>query len=365
MKINLIDPGLSNKAGHHRDVDLKVAIELINLGHDVTIFSHEDFTQDEAINKKIEINPIFSIQPYSNLKKDPFTGEIDEFNILSNIYSQELQRVPSADLFIVPTMFSFLLNAFAIAKIQIPIAACIHFAPDFFNIRTGEFRWRRAFQNAKDSLVMNLGGLERATFCDYLPLTFNKKFNIFPIPYDGNQLHEEKNKIETVGFFGHQRDEKGRKLLKPLINFLASKNINVVIHDSSSRIKFDLPNVKHLGFVENLANEISQCDLVVLPYKKEEYRQKGSGILYQALASGIPVLVPFNTTLAAHVEETESGIVFFDHNPKSIIEAFLIAENRYKEISENASIAAQNWSQKHGIINFVKSFIEESNFSRC
>ena len=150
-----------------------------------------------------------------------------------------------------------------------------------------------------------------------------------------------------------------------MINFLASKSVNVVIHDSSSSIRFDLPNVKYLSFVEDLANEISQCDLIVLPYKKEEYTQKGSGILYQALASGIPVLVPFNTSLAAHVEETESGIAFFDHNPKSIIEAFLIAESRYKEISKNASITALKWSQMHGIKNFVKSFIEESNFSKC
>lgn len=365
MKINLIDPGLSHKAGHHHDIDLRIASELINLGHEITIYSNLMYIQDEKLNKGIKIIPIFSISPYSNLKQDPFTGELDEFINFSNVYSQELKKISPADMIIVPTMFSFLLNAFAIAKIKTPISACIHFGPDFHNVSNGKLRWRLAFRNAKDFLVINIGGLEKINYYDYLPLTFNKKFNIFPLPHDGSLLHVEKNKIETVGFFGHQRGEKGMSLLKPLINFLISKNINIIFHDSSNSIKFDHPNVNCLGFVENLANEISKCDLILLPYMQEEYTHKGSGILYEALASGVPALVPFNTTLAEHIEESGSGIIFFDNNIDGITKAFDIAAASYSDIKKNASTASKKYSQKHGIKNFVRSFIEPSNFYKC
>jgi glycosyltransferase involved in cell wall biosynthesis len=365
MKINLIDPGLRNQEGHHYDIDKRVALELINLGHEVTIFSHHAFVLNDELKNTIKIIPIFSLSPYSNLKQDHITGELDEFRNFSNIYSEELKKTSSADMIIAPTMFSFLLNAFAIAKIKTPISACIHFGPDFRNISNGKLRWRLAFRNAKDFLFINIGSLEKINYYDYLPLTYNKKFNIFPKPYDGNYPRQEKNKIETVGFFGHQRGEKGMNLLQPLINFLIAKNIKIIFHDSSNNIKFDHPNINCLGFVENLTNEISKCDLIILPYLQEEYSHRGSGILYEAIASAVPAIVPFNTTLGVHIEESGSGIVFFDYSPKSIIEAFNIAETRYKDISNNASIASKKWSQKHGIKNFVKSFIKESNFSHC
>lgn len=366
MKINLIDPGLVSRVGHHHDIDLRVANELTNLNHEVTIFSHIKYVPGEALNKKLKIIPIFSADPYGRLlKADPYTGEFDEFIRFSKIYSDELKKLPVADLIIVPTMFSFLLNAFALIKTQTPIAACIMFGPDFKNINNGKLRWRIAFRNAKNSLVINIGGLEKVSYYDYLPLTFNRKFHVFPVPYDGSQLYEEKNKIETVGFFGHQRDEKGIRLLESLIKFLASKNINIILHDSSSSIKLNHPKVTALNFVENLSDEIAKCDLIFLAYNQEAYTNKGSGILYESIASGVPVLVPFNTTLAKHVEETGAGVTFYENNIESICEAFEISQATYGDIKKNASVASKKWKQIHGVKNFVKFLIDPSNFNKC
>ncbi len=365
MKINLIDPGLVGKAGHHQDIDFRIAHELMNLNHDVTIFSNRNYINDETLNKKINVVPIFSISPYSIFKKDPYTGELDEFISFTQIYSQELQKIPVADLIIVPTMFSFLLNAFGVNKTKIPIAACIHFGPDFKNINNGKLRWRIAFRNAKGSLLMNMGGLEKVNYYDYLPLTFNKKFHVFPIPHEGSQSSEEKNKIETVGFFGDQRGEKGTGLLEPLIKFLVSKNIHIILHDSSSKIRANHPSVTVINYVESLANEIAKCDLVILPYDQKEYSHKGSGILYEAIASGVPALVPFNTTLAKHVEETGAGVSFFDNDIESIYEAFETLQSTYGDIKKNACVASKKWKQVHGIKNFVKSLIDPTNFNQC
>lgn len=361
MKINLIDPAFQHKAGHHFDINLRVAIELTNLNHDVTIYSNNEYIQDEEL-KNINIIPIFSISPYRILDKNTLANELKDFINLSNTYCQELKNISSADLIVVPTMFSYLLNAFAISKIKIPIAACFHFAPDFKNINSGKLLWLNAFRNARDNLSVNFGSLEEITRYQFLPLTFSKNFHKFPIPYDGVQPYEKKNKVETVGFFGQQRDEKGMRIITPLINFLVSKNISVILHDSSQKIKFNHSKVKCVNFVENLCDEISRCDLIILPYQQDEYRDRGSGILYMALASGIPVLVPSDTTLSKYIEFYKSGIIFHDNRIENLIYAFEIAQATYKMIKKNAFFASQSWAKENGTKKFVKFITDQSNF---
>jgi glycosyltransferase involved in cell wall biosynthesis len=365
MKINLIDPGLENKAGHHFDLNLTIANELLNLNHEVSIYSNNNFAEEKYLNKKIKIIPTFSLSPYSELKEDPFTGEIDEFNQFSNTYSQELLKIPEADLVVVPTIFSFLLNAFALIKMKTPIAACIHFGPDFYNLNDGNIRWRLAFRNAKDSLILNLGGLERVNHDDYLPITLNKRFNVFPLPYDGSPGVSKKSKIEVVGFFGAQRGEKGIGFFMPLINYLISKDIHIIFHDSSGRIKLNHPKVRYLNFVENISSEMAKCDLIFLPYNKENYMHKGSGILYESLATGLPVIVPSGTTLAEHVKLIGSGITFSNLTLASMIEAFELAQLSYQQLLENATKNAENWNQRHGIKKFIKALMDPDNFFDC
>jgi len=365
MKINLIDPSLTDKSGHPYDLNLRIADELLRHNHEVSIYSNNRFIDDRALNEKVKITPVFSLSPYQNLQEDPYTGELDEFIKYSSVYSQELQKIPNADLIIVPTMFSFLLNAFALIKMKTSIAACIHFGPDFNNLNNGSLRWRLAFRNAKNTLHLNLGGLEKVNYEDYLPITFNEKFNLFPLPYDGSCCVSQKSKIEVVGFFGHQRGEKGVGFFMPLINYLVSKNINIIFHDSSANIKINHPKVKYLNYVENISSEIAKCDLIFLPYKRENYSHKGSGILYESFATGVPVIVPSDTTLSEHVNLTGSGVTFSGHTIESMIDAFEAAQISYPKLLKNAVKNSGTWGQRHGIKNFVKAIIEPNNFFDC
>ena len=92
MKINLIDPGLSHKAGHHYDIDLRIASELINLGHEITIYSNLKYIQDGKLSKGIKIVPIFSISPYIKLKRDRITGDFDDFFYFLMFIVKSLRR---------------------------------------------------------------------------------------------------------------------------------------------------------------------------------------------------------------------------------------------------------------------------------
>jgi hypothetical protein len=239
MKINLIDPALRNKVGHHYDLDLKIANELLDQGHEVIIYSNHSFIKDSTVKTRIKIIPTFSKSPYDTFNLNSATNQSDEFKNFSNLYASELKKVLPAELIIVPTMFSFLLNSFTAIKTKTPIAACIMRGPELLNLKNSSISWRIAFDNAQDKLLLNLGGLESISCDDYLPLIRNKKFNIFPLPYDGLLLNKPKIKIQTVGFFGHQRIGKGLIFFKPLIEYLISKNLSITFHDSSNKIIFN------------------------------------------------------------------------------------------------------------------------------
>jgi glycosyltransferase involved in cell wall biosynthesis len=249
---------------------------------------------------------------------------------------------------------------------KIPIAACLHVGPYYYKLSNGGLRWRLAFRNGKNNLLLNLGGIEKVNYEDYLPITFNQKFNIFPVPYDGSVVTSRNSKIETVGFFGDQkRGEKGVDFFEPLINYLVSRNINIIFHDSSGDIKCNHPNIKYLNFVENIASEIAKCDLIFLPYKKENYIHRGSGILLESLATGVPVIVPSDTTLSERIKITGSGVTFSHNNLESLIESFELAQISYSKLLQNAAKNSETWPQSHGIKHFVKALIEPNNFYHC
>ena len=363
MKINLIDPGLISKKGHHHDLDLRIINQLISQNHEVILYSHKDYVTNDD-KDHIKVIPLFSINPYDNFKEDPFTGELDEFIYLSNIYSQELNQIGNADLILAPTLFSFLLNALALLKSKKPIAGCVHFGPDFQNINNGKLRWRVAFRNAADNnLSLNIGGLEKVTVHDYLPITMNKKFHLFPLPYDGSPIVRKKTELKTIGFFGHQRGEKGFKLFEPLIKYLINEKKNIIFHDSGCSLSFNHPMVRNINFVKDISVEIAKCDLVLLPYSHDEYKNKGSGILWESLATGIPTIVPSDCTLAEHIKDTGAGITFSDSkNIESIFDAFKRAELTFEHIAQNSFIASQNWRKTHGIKNFITDFLNTNHF---
>ena len=358
-----MDPGLSRFAGHHFDIDLKVAQRLVADGHDVCVYARkgadaEVMTLLEAV---APTRQLFRMGAYDDPKRlDPIAGDLLLYERATTVLAEDLAQAREADLWLWPSIFASHLNACAAARRGVPVAGCVHTEPEPSVGSISPLLWRHAFLNAKRrGLPLRIGGIEPEHRHAYLPLTAEERFETLPIPHEGKPVAEPRAALRTIGFLGHQRGEKGAGMVPELARLLIEDGFRVVAQDSGGKLRIpDHPSVVKLGYVKDITDAILQCDLVVLPYTPQRYRIKGSGILWESLASGIPVVAPFATAPGNWIEQTGAGTLFTHGTEESIREAVLRARANYPQIAAAAFAASREWPRTHGVGHFIREMIK-------
>ena len=103
MKINLMDPGLIGLQGHHFDINLRVARQLVADGHHVHVYASKFASEvvSQAFIPLAKFTPQFQSGPYQRPKSiDPVAGELLVYTQQSAILAQELRRTDAADLWL-------------------------------------------------------------------------------------------------------------------------------------------------------------------------------------------------------------------------------------------------------------------------
>ena len=147
------------------------------------------------------------------------------------------------------------------------------------------------------------------------------KFYTLPVPHTIPKPKEKKlNGKIIISYLGDARSEKGYQYLPHIVQDLWE---DYLINDKASFViqsNFNLPEgeaaavvaknqLEFLPFskiklIENPLNLeeyrklLSNSDVIILPYEQPNYYARSSGILVEALAYGIPVLVPQGTWLS-------------------------------------------------------------------
>lgn len=358
-----MDPGLWRVAGHHFEIDLSVVRQLVADGHSVRVYTHHSAVEEvtRAFSELAETVPLFRVRAYENpARMDPIAGELLLYERLTKVLSEDLSKTAAADLWLWPSIFAGQLNACATAGRGTPVAGCVHTEPAPSGRAMEPTFWRHAFLNAQGAgLRLRIGGIEPEHRHAYLPITADEHFDILPIPHEGKPIAEAKTHLRTIGFFGHQRGEKGAALLPALLKRLLGEGYEVVVQDSSGALRVhDHPGLHGFGYVADLPGLIARCDLVVLPYVPEHYRIKGSGILWESLATGVPVVAPFATAPGNWIERTGAGKLFAHATEDGIHRAVAQARNDYARIAAAAFGVSRKWSQVHSVANFVRALLQ-------
>lgn len=89
-------------------------------------------------------------------------------------------------------------------------------------------------------------------------------------------------------------------------------------------------------------------DLILLPYTGESYKVQTSGILIEAMANGIPCIVPKNTWMDKEIEKTFGGMIFDPIKHDDIATSVEKLINKYAEIYKNAQSSMNIVRQNHG-----------------
>lgn len=362
MHVNFIDPGLSARGGHHFDWCEKVA-RYLGERHacQLRIYTGRRITPDarRVLEKYGEVFPVFGMSPYARTKnEDPVSGKLTRFLDSALSLAAELRDIERADIWLWPTLFDYQLSALAMARVAAPVAACIHMPPDYSSASLGPAIWGHgaiAAQRAK--LDIRFGTTTRELAGIFAPL-IARTVDVMPLMVDAVAASSPKPVLKRIGFFGDQAPRKGSRLLPELVRKLYARGYDLVVHDSSSRIRgADAPRLRFLSYVENLSDEIARCDLVIVPYDPAFYRTMASGIAWEAVARGVPVLAPAATSPGRFVLDSKAGATFEKFDVESICKAVEQAGEHYSAIARGAFEASRDWSAHHGTRRFVDAML--------
>lgn len=366
MKINIIDAGMSSLNGHHADINLRLAREFASRGHDVAIYGHKAFPENQT---PYPVHRLFSIEPYNLLpimaqpaqNPKPNTN----FDLAAHVFSTELQAIPPADISLFPTLFSYQLAVLGAHRSRLNRTyGALHVHPSFNN-PAGSRLWKAALARSLPGMAdIRLGVFEPELLLEYELLLPDERVRIheFPIPHDGSGQGLLQSTLATVGILGHQRQTKGAGNLRHTAGELVSRGFDIIIQDSAGRYSTTAdanPKIKTRGYVPDMGALIRECGAVLLDYDPGMYRYSGSGIAWECIASGVPFLAPQGTTISRLVRTYGTGGVFCSAEPSSkfrLLETMRDGYSEYLRLAENARTIYQ---QRHGTARFVDYILGE------
>lgn len=358
--INIIDPCMITNAGHHADINTRLARELIRRGHKPVIYANKKYESKLA---DIDVRPVLSHNAYDIVprmaEQTANNSPVNVFHGASAIFEGELSRIKPGALTVFPSIFAYQLYAISSPRLSMgAVIGGLHNQPNYNN-PNGDVFWKMALIRAgSKSSSLKLGVFESELLLEYERILPSNALEIavFPIPYDGADPAKRSDRLEMVGLLGHQRVEKGLGNIFDVVNKCLALGLHVTLQDSSEKLqKLMTPNarVNIFGYVESMGSLIAQCDVTLLDYSSEIYRFSGSGIAWESLASGVPVLAPKGTSMSSMLRAYDTGATFCAADPNFKFKALEAMRLDYKSHAARAHAAQQRFKEKNGIKRFV------------
>ena len=362
MKINILDAAISYRAGHHYDYGLKILKHYAQAGHDVHVFGHAGMDDETAgdFAEFGQLTKLFRTAPYQLPSDyDWYAGEIAQCRQESATIAEDLLSVREADVWIWPTIRPQDIDACVVRDVQSPMVGCVYWDPGVESGSLAAQLFRSALLSAKEAGVsLTLASVEQELRHRFAPIVANGRFVVVPHPVDGPPLQTPKTALKRIGFFGHQREEKGSSIAKPLLSRLVRDGYSITFQNSHNLAESpNIPGVDLLKYAKDMAEPIGKCDLVVLPYDVQNYRARGSGILIECLALGVPVTAPLGTLPGRIIERFAVGPLFHETRVGPIYQAIKAADRNYGMFAVNAHRAAQNFCQRNGVAHFASALL--------
>ena len=225
-----------------------------------------------------------------------------------------------------------------------------------FRKSTSLKRFISLFENvfsASDDIFAKFSELGNDTDLMYPGISFGK-IEKYTIP--------RKDKGAVIGFFGHLTYVKG------VDNFIALAKklpeINFVIVAGKNRVSREeefskgvinnialLPNVKEFGYIQNPLEVMSQCTILVLPYRNGGTILGVAQSAIEAMAMGIPVVGTNNAALIPLVINGENGFLCSSITEmQERVKLLLLDDDLYQTISLGARRTVE---QKFNIVKTV------------
>jgi hypothetical protein len=217
-----------------------------------------------------------------------------------------------------------------------------------------------------------------ATMAQLLKTLLDRPVAVLPFPYQATKpLRSRAGKRPvTIAALGHQRSEKGYHFLPAIIEALMRRGaVRFLIHNSAPenlpevgealrRLAIGNPAIQLVAHSTTGADWdalIDAADLMLCPYDAKRYLTTHSGIVVEAIANAIPLVVPAGTPLAAIVSDYGGAATVFDRfDAASVIAA---TEQAIADFDRHAALAlggAQSWRASQGADHLLSALLERA-----
>jgi len=196
-------------------------------------------------------------------------------------------------------------------------------------------------------------------------LPFIVDWNAFPKVEPGKTPYR-------ISFLGVMRAEKGLRQLVDSIPYVRSKiefYIQAYIPPTLGE-KDSHAIIKKIRQFENChlfdgeidmdeyKNIISHMDIIVLPYRPEDFYHKTSNILAEAIGLGKIVIAPLETSLGKKLRELNIGVTYTPYTPEKLAGAIDHAVMHFEMLYNSVNKIADGWRLENSADAFLRRLIE-------
>ena len=390
MRFIYADPGLENEVGHHANACRVISAELRGRGIEPEVLGYKGVT--EGLQREMGAKPFFRYHTYLRPDDDPICGWLRNFYLGYEITLVDLEGIAgvgAGDLvylnsakheqFMAAVMWLSRMPAErrpnVVVEFGIGPGVEIEDTPKGIGMTVpdprgggGAMLYRLAAMGIPKEAD---GRIHLRTFDAFnsqvYSLLLSRPVGVLPLLQRAVRpvrLRTGEGGI-TVAVMGHQRAEKGYALMPRVTEILlaADPRVRVLAHNgepegqgmaeaqkemrrlasAEPRIRLDERAVDAQGWLDLL----DAADVVACPYSPV-FRASYSALAAEAIANGIPLVVPAKFSLAHLCAEFGVGEQFEKFEAQGVADAVMRVVKDFDSHARRSLAAAQKWPTRHG-----------------
>ncbi len=403
MRVIYTDPGLRNNLGHHANSCRAITTELKRRGVPFVVLGFKDLTPE--LREELPAIPFFRAFTYWQTDGDPIAGWLNCFDSSARMTTEDLNRIsgllPSDIIYFnsaQPAQFMALVRWVKTMELASRPHIVLEFGTDpGLDVRPGDngslvltprdyradpramfYRHTASLLSDDDLKRFHLSTFDAMSSTIYAGL-LSRPVGVLPLPqFSGAAVRSRAGKRPiTVGVLGQQRPDKGynhmpeaaRRLLAaaPEINLLVHNGAPADMAQTQAALRELAATEPRLELVEQTAGPelwralMDRSDLILCPYDPARFFASYSAVATEALASGIPLVVPAGTSLSRLVTAYGSpGIMFESYTPAGIAAATCAALADFDALATRAVAAAAAWDAAMGVRHMVQAMLSKA-----
>lgn len=369
MRVFVCDPGVTSHVGHHYTLNRNIGDALRRHGIDARILV--DRAIDHAVAIELGATPYFTPVPFDPADYDPLCGWMENFFDCAASQRRDLEHLDAGrddillwhsgchrQLLAVadwlrdradtdrPTVVMLFGSNGAIGRtgeVQSSVALCLRYAG-------------RHLPRGGQALILAAQDEAPARPHRFL---FNHPVEVMPCPYTG--VPRQRERPAVIGFLGHQRPDKGARLLPEIVRELKtglSRHLTVLIQDSGTEnwtngtmtmLNALGAELHHQVSYDDWPAFVDRIDLLVLPYDPDSGGANHSTVATEAVCHGIPAVVPAATGAEDFMHRWGAGHESFEGwDPAAVLAAIERLLQHYPDRAASSYQAALRWQDDQG-----------------